>query len=208
MTASQASFASLRRFAKPQPQGERCELCGAAISPDHQHLIEPAVRKLVCSCEACAILFSGNGSARYRRVPRDVRLLSRFQMTDEQWENLHLPINLAFFYHSSPAQRVVAMFPSPAGATESLLTLESWGDLAAANPTLAELQPDVEALLVDRVGDIREYWQVPIDECFKLVGLIRAHWRGLSGGTKVWGEITSFFNELREKSNSSGGSHA
>jgi hypothetical protein len=208
MTASQASFASLRQFARPKPQGERCDLCGAPLGPDHQHLIEPTLRKLTCSCDACAILFSGSTSARYRRVPRRVEFLPNFQITDDQWENLHLPINLAFFYHSSPAQRVVAMFPSPAGATESLLTFESWGDLASVNPFLRDLEPDVEALLVNRVGDHREYWRVPIDECFKLVGLIRAHWRGLSGGTKVWGEITTFFDALRERSTSGGGAHA
>ncbi len=44
---------------------------------------------------------------------------------------------------------------------------------------LAELEPDVEALLVNRMNGERAYYRTPIDECFKLVGLIRAHWRGL-----------------------------
>ena len=34
-----------------------------------------------------------------------------------------------------------------------------------------------------------QYYIVPIDECYRLVGLIRMHWRGLSGGTEVWKEI-------------------
>jgi hypothetical protein len=208
MTSTQPSFASLRRFVRSQPEVERCDLCGLPLAPDHQHLVEPNARKLVCSCDACAILFSGSGSARYRRVPRRIEFLSNFQISDEQWENLHLPINLAFFYHNSPAQRVIAMFPSPAGATESLLTLESWNDIIAANPSLHDLEPDVEALLVDRISDRRNYWRVPIDECYKLVGLIRAHWRGLSGGTAVWGEITGFFDQLRAKSSSNGDGHA
>jgi hypothetical protein len=135
-------------------------------------------------------------------------LLPDFKMTDVQWDDLHLPINLAFFYRSSPAQKVIAMFPSPAGATESLLTLESWNDLAAENPVLNELEPDVEALLVNRVGPLREYSRVPIDECFKLVGLIRTHWRGLSGGTEVWKEIARFSASLKERSVSTGGSRA
>ena len=94
------------------------------------------------------------------------------------------------------------MFPSPAGATESLLTLESWQELVVENPVLTELQPDVEALLVNRVGPLREYFRVPIDECFRLVGLIRTHWRGLSGGTEVWKEIAKFFENLKERSTS------
>ena len=33
-----------------------------------------------------------------------------------------------------------------------------------------ELEPDVEALLVNRARGAREYWLVPIDECYALVG--------------------------------------
>jgi hypothetical protein len=72
------------------------------------------------------------------------------------------------------------------------------------NVILNELRSDVEALLVNRVGAARgvkpEYFVVPIDECYKLVGLIRMHWRGLSGGTEVWREIGHFFKELKVKS--------
>jgi hypothetical protein len=202
------ALSALRRFARKRPDVERCELCGNEIGPQHQHLLELANRRMVCSCDACTILFDNPQAARYRRIPREISELPDFRMTDMQWESLHLPISLAFFYHSTPAQRVVAMFPSPAGATESLLTLESWQDLEADNPALRELKPDVEALLVNRVGEGREYFRVPIDECFKLVGLIRTHWRGLSGGTEVWREIARFYASLRERSSGGGGSHA
>ena len=57
----------------------------------------------------------------------------------------------------------------------------------------ATLEPDVEALLVNRIGEARECYRVGIDECYKLVGLIRTHWRGLSGGQAVWDEIGRFF---------------
>jgi hypothetical protein len=63
------------------------------------------------------------------------------------------------------------------------------------------MEPDTEALLVNRVKGEREYYIAPIDECYKLVGLIRSSWRGLSGGTEVWEEIGKFFAELKEKSN-------
>ena len=194
---------TLRKFARRRPDVERCELCGLELGPEHQHLLEIANRRLVCACDACAILFSGQQAAKFRQVPRRIQLLTQFSMTDQQWESLHLPINLAFFYHNSPAERVVAMFPSPAGATESLLTFEAWQDLAKVNPILSELEPDVEALLVYRIGEAHEYYRVPIDECFRLVGLIRTHWRGLSGGTEVWRELGQFFTGLKAR-----GTHA
>jgi hypothetical protein len=199
-----SSLFAIRRFAGKRPDVERCELCGKELGPEHQHVIEPANRRLSCCCDACAILFGGT-AGKYRRVPREVSLLSDFKMSDAEWESLHLPISLAFFYRSSPAKRVIAMFPGPAGATESLLTLDAWEDLVYVNPVLLELQPDVEALLVNRVGPIRDYFRVPIDECFKLVGLIRTHWRGLSGGTEVWRELAAFSDALKRRSAGTGG---
>ncbi len=116
------------------------------------------------------------------------------------WEELSIPINLAFFLHSTPAGRVVALYPSPAGATESLVAPEAWEALAEENPVLHDFEPDVECLLVNRVGDSRECYRVGIDECYRLVGLVRTHWRGLSGGATVWDEIGRFFAGLKERS--------
>src|ERR1700722_3985541 len=118
----------LRQFVrKPQsPPAEHCELCGLALPSEHSHLLEPASRKLVCSCEPCAILFSGQQGGRYRRGPRDRESLPGSRLSDLQWEDLHLPINLTFFVESPPARRVQALCPRPAGAVESALTLEAW----------------------------------------------------------------------------------
>ena len=204
MTSVQAcgpgSFGALRRLVRPRAPAERCELCSQDLAPEHPHLLELPSRQLVCSCETCAVLFSGQQSARYRRVPRGRRFLTDFRMTDAQWEGLLIPINLAFFCANSSAGKVVALYPSPAGATESLLPMETWQGLVDENPVLRELEPDVEALLVNRVGEARDYYRVPIDECYKLVGLIRANWRGLSGGAEVWAEIGRFFTRLKESS--------
>jgi hypothetical protein len=194
------ALASLRRFVRPRAVGERCELCDAPLAEEHSHLVEVAARRLTCACEACAILFSGQGTMKYRRVPRRVRFLADFRMTDEVWEGLSIPINLAFFMESTPAGRVVALYPSPAGATESLVTLETWEALMMENPVLRQLEPDAEALLVNRTGATREHYRVGIDECYKLAGLIRIHWRGLSGGSAVWDEIGRFFAGLKERS--------
>src|ERR1044071_7700890 len=199
------SFATLRQFIRERAPVETCEMCSLRLAAGHQHLIEPVSRKLICACDACAILFGSQGETKYRRVPRRIRSLPDFRLSAAQWDGLMIPIGLAFFYNSTPDARVIALYPSPAGPTESLLGLESWAEIVNANPLLKGLEPDVEALLVNRVGEGRgpsepEYYLVPIDECYKLVGLIRTHWRGLSGGAAVWGEIKKFFADLRRRS--------
>jgi hypothetical protein len=110
-----------------------------------------------------------------------------------------LPVNMVYIFYSTTAKRVMAFYPSPAGAMESLLSLECWHVLVNQNPILNDLTPDVEALLINRVRDSREYYIVPIDTCYQLVGLIRVSWKGLSGGETVWAAIADFFSELRAK---------
>ncbi len=192
-------FATLHRFVRPREPVERCDLCSAELASAHSHLVEPASRRIVCSCEACAILFSSQHDGRYRRVPHAIEFLRDFRMTDAQWDDLHIPINLAFFFRIGSSQKVAAFYPSPAGAMESLLPLETWQDLERDNPILLCLEPDVEALLVNRIGANREFFRVPIDVCYHLVGLIRGHWRGLSGGSNVGDQIAQFFAALKEK---------
>jgi Family of unknown function (DUF5947) len=203
----QSAIGALRRFVRPrtaaaataEAAAERCEMCSALLGAEHQHLVEPSKRQMVCACEPCAILFSGEVEKKFKRVPRRIRALPEFRLTDRQWDNLMIPIRLAFFFHSTPDAKVLAFYPSPAGAIESLLALDSWNEVVEDNPVLREMESDVEALLVNRVGGMGEYYLVPIDECYKLVGLIRAHWRGLSGGTEVWREIKGFYEGLKER---------
>ncbi len=179
---------------------ERCDLCSNQIAAEHPHLLEPQNRRLICACRACAILFDNPGETKYKSVPRRIRYLSDFRLTDAQWDNLRIPIQLAFFFNSTVNERIVAIYPGAAGATESLLSFESWSEIAAENPILEKMEADVEALLVNRVGTTRDYYIVPIDECYKLVGLICTHWSGLSGGTEVWREIKQFYINLKERS--------
>ena len=174
-------------------------MCSVELAVEHEHLVDVSTRQMTCACQACAILFSGKANAKYRRVPRRIRYLTNFQLTDAQWESLLIPIGMAFFFHSSASGKVVALYPSPAGATESLLDFESWNEILGDNPVLAEMEADTEALLVNRVRGAAEYYLLPIDECYKLVGLIRTHWHGLSGGTQMWEAIGKFFTELKTK---------
>jgi len=188
-----------RRRAAEEPE-ERCDLCSAPLASEHQHLLAPKTRQISCACDGCVILFCGQQGAHFLRIPRRIRRLVDFLMTDLQWESLMIPISLAFFYRDAAAGRVIAMYPSPAGATESLLSLESWEEIVAENRTLQSMESDVEAFLVDRIASPAEYFLVPIDECYRLTGLIRMHWRGLSGGAEVWKELQQFFDRLRSRS--------
>jgi hypothetical protein len=194
-------FATLRRFAvsRNQPAQERCELCSLGLAPEHRHLLETATHKIICSCDACALRFSDVVGGRFKLIPRDARSLPDFHLTEAQWNDLALPIELAFLVYSTPAKKIIALYPSPAGATESLLPLSAWDLLVADNPALGRMEADVEALLVNRVQERRLYYIAPIDVCFELVGLMRTHWRGLSGGEEVWREIDAFFARLEER---------
>jgi uncharacterized protein DUF5947 len=199
-----SSIETLRRFAgAPRAttivELERCELCSVSLPGQHRHLLEVASRKIVCACDGCALRFQNVVGGRFKLVPRDARVLANFRINDPEWEALALPINLAFFFYSTSSGKMIAMYPSPAGATESLLPLTAWETLAGNNPVLHQTQPDVEALLVNRVGDKRMYFIAPIDKCYELVGTIRAHWKGLSGGEEVWREIDGFFAQLTDQ---------
>jgi hypothetical protein len=207
-----STFSSLRRFAQEESGKaakeaveavqEHCELCSEPIPPDHRHLLEVSTREMICVCRPCSILFDREAASegKYRLIPDRHLFLEDFEMNDVQWESLRVPVDMAFFFYSTPAERVVAFYPSPMGPTESLLTLSAWEELERCNPVLGGMERDVEALLVNRVRGAREHFLVPIDECYSLVGLIRMHWRGLSGGREVWEEIGRFFEELRERS--------
>jgi Family of unknown function (DUF5947) len=213
VTQKESAFAALRRFARKRQAVECCELCSSELLAEHQHLLDPVARKLICACDPCSILFSNQNATKYKRVPRRVRFLPQFRMTEAQWDGLMVPIEMAFFFKSDAPNKVAAFYPGPAGATESLLSFETWDDIEQENPALRGMEPDVEALLANRVGATRgvtaQYCIVPIDECYRLVGLIRLHWHGLSGGTEVWREVTKFFASLKEKAETvSGDSNA
>jgi Family of unknown function (DUF5947) len=207
-----STFSSLRRFAEEESEKtakeateaaqERCELCSEPIPPEHRHLLEVSTREMMCVCRPCSILFDREAASegRYRLIPDRRLFLEDFEMSDAQWESLRVPVDMAFFFYSTPAERVVAFYPSPMGPTESLLKLGAWEELEDSNPMLKEMERDVEALLVNRVRGAREHFLVPMDECYSLVGLIRMRWRGLSGGREVWEEIGRFFEQLRERS--------
>ena len=195
-------FTQERKPVRSTAPAEHCEICNEFIASRHRHLLDLSNREVLCSCTACSLLFGreGAGGGKYRLIPQEYLLLPDFHMMDEQWDALMIPVNMVYLFRSTTSGRVMAFYPSPAGAMESLLNLESWEELVVANPILNELEPDVEALLINRLKDANHYYIVPIDTCYQLVGLIRLSWKGLSGGEQVWKAIGDFFAGLRAKS--------
>ncbi len=203
----------LRRTApKPRP-GERCDMCAAEIADEHSHLVRVDNRSLLCTCRPCYLLFTagGSGASKYKVVPDRYLSLPGFALSRLQWEEFQIPVSVAFFFANSAEDRVVAFYPSPAGATECLLGLAAWEQMMAANPSVPELEPDVEALLVRvrTAGPGRgagvaedegpECYVVPIDACYELVGHIRRLWRGFDGGEEAHEAMDAFFARVHDR---------
>lgn len=184
------------------PVVERCEFCAAEIAGDHEHVVDVEQRTLKCACRPCSILFSGGGAAggRLRTVPDRYLAIDRFRLGPGDWEDMQIPVQMAFFFRSSATGAVTAFYPSPAGATESLLDVGAWARVVNANPALSGVEDDVEAVLVRLADEGSEAFVVPIDSCYELVGHLRRLWKGFDGGREARGYTESFFEGLRSRS--------
>jgi hypothetical protein len=180
---------------------DRCELCREELRAEHTHLVDLTVRSLRCCCRACYFLFTpeGAGAGRYRAVPERYLYDPAFALSLAQWDELAIPVGLVFVFHHSGLDQPVACYPSPAGATESLLPLHTWDRIRTANPVLTDAESDVEAVLLRRVGEVFDGYLVPIDACYDLAGRLRLHWHGFSGGEEVQRQIGSFFADLADR---------
>jgi hypothetical protein len=176
---------------------ELCDLCGIGIPDDHRHLLHLSERRIVCSCESCWAMRSGEGD--YRPTGNRTLWLPDLDLPDDLWASFQIPIGLAFFMDSTVTGCVVALYPSPGGATESELHFESWSRMRALNPVLEGLEPDIEGVVVNRLAAPPAYAIAPIDKCYELTGTIKAHWEGISGGSEVEAAVARFFAGLHAR---------
>jgi hypothetical protein len=185
----------------PRPEASECaacELCGQPVPAEHAHLFAVHTRTLACSCRACAVLFDAGAGSRYRRVRTRAQSLA-LALSEARWEELAVPVGLAFFRRTSPHGGVIAAYPGPAGAVETEVDTAAWERLTRENPAVSDLEPDVEALLVNRLDRVAAaYWRLSIDHCYRLTALVRRRWRGVSGGDEVVPEVRRFFQSLEE----------
>ncbi len=172
-------------------------MCARPISAEHSHVVNVESRAILCACRPCYLLFTHDGAGKHRAIPSRYVHVPALVGGQAWWDSAGIPVRMAFVFTNSELGTPVAFYPSPAGATECLLALESWNQLLADNPSVADLLPDVEALLLNLSDNRLEGFLVPIDDCYRLVGLVRLHWKGFDGGTEAWREIDAFFNELR-----------
>jgi Family of unknown function (DUF5947) len=193
-----ALVAGLRRFARPPRPAvatAHCELCPLSLAEDHKHLLDLEERRILCVCPTCWSIRSGE--ARYRPTGSRTLWLEPFELSDEQWAAFQVPIGLAFFMRSTSTGAIVGLYPSPAGATECELDLEAWDRLVASNPVLDDLDPDAEALIVNRLADPPVHVIAPLDDCYRLVGIVKATWEGISGGAAMEAAVERYFDDLR-----------
>lgn len=212
-------LAVLQRMRASRPAarvGERCDMCGEPIGEEHSHIVSVANRSLMCSCRGCYLLFTQQDAAlAYRAVPDRYLSFPTLDISPAQWDELQIPVGVAFFFFNSQLGRTIAFYPSPAGATESELPLGAWDQLLSDNAELATLVPDVEALLVRRNDDSSpalgsslasvdadavECYLIPIDACYQLVGRLRSLWRGFDGGRDARDALDQFFADVRARS--------
>jgi hypothetical protein len=207
--ASPEMLARFEASQRPKPKpGEACEMCATPIPEEHGHVVNVESRELMCVCRPCYLLFAKEGAAqgKYRQVPERYLFDPYFALDAAQWEQIQIPVSMAFFFYNSSLERVVAFYPSPAGATESLLDLDAWREVMSANVSFEGVLPDTEALLLRqlRQGDEEEgrfeCYLVPIDKAYELTAIVRMHWKGFAGGEEVWERIDAFFEAMRARS--------
>jgi hypothetical protein len=195
-----APLSALRRVTRNRPaavERERCDLCAADIADGHAHVVDLRSRALMCSCRPCYLLFTDeHATLQYRSVPERYLSFAGPMLDERAWDELQIPVGLAFLFRNSVQDRMVAFYPGPAGATESELPLAAWARIVAHRPELALLRADVEALLVRE----RDGFLVPIDTCYELVGRLRTLWRGFDGGGEARAAMDDFFARIRDRS--------
>jgi Family of unknown function (DUF5947) len=181
---------------------EKCEMCAAEVPAEHGHVADLEAASLMCACRACYLLFTQRsaGRGRYRAIPDRYLTDPGRVMSAAEWDQLEIPVGLAFFLRGSRAEgELSGFYPSPAGVTECRLDLQRWQQLAAAYPLLGVPEADVEAALISRSDAGVEYFVVPIDACYELAGRMRLHWRGFDGGTEARQSIAEFLLMVRSK---------
>ncbi len=179
------------------PGTERCEMCQTILDGWHGHLVDMDKRSIACACRACYLLFTHEGAAggRYKAVPERICHDPARPLAGTDWNELQIPVAMAFFFFNSALGRVVAGYPSPGGVTECELDLEAWDRLAATYPLLGELTPDTEAIFVHK----DEVFLIPIDMCYSLVGELRMYWQGFDGGAEAREALAAFLAGLRRR---------
>lgn len=182
-------YAAVRR----RSQHERCELCALELAPEHDHLFAPATRMLKCACQACVLIIPTRQDSPYRAIPRGTRRVA-VEGIGGWLDRLNVPVGVAALVKREDG-RVTINYPGPAGLVEAELSHEPWDALCAEVPAVADLAPEVEALVWSRLGG-EQVLRVGIDAVFRLIGELRQSWQGITGGLEGPAAVQRVLSEL------------
>ena len=184
LSPTQRGSHALKRFTQREaPRSaaliELCELCAAPLRDNHDHLLDARARKAVCSCPACALLFSdvAETSQRYVRLQAHVAALPEAALAEHDLEALGVPVQLAVLCPSALHDALFMLYPSAAGAVEGRASFAAWSALVAQYIALEAVQVDRDAVIVDLRSGARPLLHVSLDIAYELLGLLQTQER-------------------------------
>ena len=177
--------------------GELRPLRQAGSTPTTATCCTWSIGGILCTCESCLALRGGDAELRPTGT-RTVWLETSSSPTRSGPRSTSRSASRSSSTRapraaSSPSTRARPARPSPSSPPEA------WRDLRTANPVLMSLESDAEALIVNRIADPPQYAIAPIDECYRLVGLIKVELGRDLGRRGPERAIAAFFAELRER---------
>jgi hypothetical protein len=177
VVAADPQFVPLGRL-RPSQAHSKCSLCARPIEEKHDHLYSPAKREIACACFECALIVPSSDHAAFRKVPTGVQRIAVRDVAG--WlDRLNVPVGVAALIPSDGGGARLA-YPGPAGLVESTVDPALWRALCDDVPVAGQLAPEVEALVWS--GLTHDVLRTGIDVVFRLVGELRTHWRGITGG--------------------------
>lgn len=182
LSPTQRGSHALKRFtlrdarSKPPPVVDQCELCAAPLRDSHDHLLDPQARKALCTCPACAMLFSDVSEAaqRYVRLQTHVAPLPDAALSEADLEALGVPVRLVVLCPSALHDALFMLYPSAAGVVEGHAPFAAWCALITRHIALEPVQVDRDAVVVDLRAGKRIVLHVSLDVAYELLGSLQS----------------------------------
>ena len=173
----------------PEPRAGEVRVCAPRPWPPRTSTWSKLQsRRLVCAARPARCSSAASKSGLSPRAAATSSSCPTSASPTPQWESLLIPISLAFFFHSTPAERVRGRISQSGRGHRIALGIWKPGRRwSTRTPCWPRCNPTSRPCWSIAWAAQRSYYRVPIDECYKLVGLIRVHWRGLSGGMRSVG---------------------
>ena len=167
---SRRSSPGARRRRRRRGRPRALRPCSAPIAPEHRHLLDLDQRELMCACRACSLLFDRGaaGAATTGSCPTggcgstassSTTLAGRSCGSRSTWPSSSAARKRAGAWSRSTrarwARRSRCCGSRPGRSSRP------------TTPCSPTLEPDVEALLVNRARGARRHWLVPIDDLLR-----------------------------------------